>query len=173
MENMDPELRAMAAVAAALDGLEEEGRSRVLRWAADKFGVTVLRKGVAANSPKGEDDTQVQNNDFVDFVDLFDAVNPSGNLEKAITGAYWVQVIEGAQSWQSQRVNDILKDTGNGIAHIVDALDAAQRKTPALVRQMAKSGKSRQARKTFKLTSAGVKFITAKVGGSVVLDEGE
>lgn len=173
MENMDPELQAMASLAATLDGLEEESRSRVLRWAADKFGVTVFSGNAATNSAGGNDNEQVQDNNFVDFVDLFDAVNPSGNLEKALTGAYWVQVIEGAQSWQSQQVNNILKDTGNGIASIVDAFDAAQRKTPALVRQMAKSGKSRQARKTFKLTSAGVKFIAARVGGSVEPDGGE
>ncbi len=173
MENIDPELQAMASLATTLDGLEEESRSRVLRWAADKFGVAVYSKGVATNNARGDDDKQVQDNDFVDFVDLFDAVNPSGNLEKALTGAYWVQVIEGVPSWQSQQVNNILKDTGNGIASIVDAFDSAQRRTPALVRQMAKSGKSRQARKTFKLTSAGVKFIAAKIGSSVELDGGE
>jgi hypothetical protein len=166
MENLDPELQAMASISSALGELETESQARVLRWAADKFGVTVSSKNAAANA-NGDDKDQSQSSDFVDFVDLLDKVNPSGNLEKALTGAYWVQVVQGASSWQSQQVNNVLKDTGNGITSIVDAFDSAQSKTPALVRQMAKSGKSRQARKTFKLTSAGIKFIASKISGDI------
>jgi len=166
MENLDPELQAMASVSSTLAELGVESQARVLRWAADKFGVTVSSKSTA-NNVNGGDIDQPQNSDFADFVDLFDAVNPSGNLEKALTGAYWVQVVQGASSWQSQQVNNILKDTGNGISSIVDAFDSGQNKTPALVRQMAKSGKSRQARKTFKLTSAGIRFIASKISGDI------
>lgn len=169
MENLDPELQAMATVASALGGLDAEGQTRVLRWAADKFGVTITGKSATTHVNGSDDKDQTQHGNFADFVDLFDAVNPSGNLEKALTGAYWVQVVEGASSWQSHQVNNVLKDTGNGITSIVDAFDSAQNKTPALVRQMAKSGKTRQARKTFKLTSAGIKFIASKIGGDTDL----
>lgn len=167
MENVDPEIQAMASIAATLTNLDTESQTRVLRWAAAKFGVSLAGSGSAPARSDSEAQEQVQPDSFTDFVDLFDAVNPTSNLEKALTGAYWLQVVQGASSWQSQQVNTLLKDTGNGIDHIVDALDSAQSKTPALVRQMAKSGKSRQARKTFKLTTSGVKFIAAKAGGAV------
>ena len=36
----DPEVDAMSAIVSALDGLEEEARGRVLRWAAKQYGVT-------------------------------------------------------------------------------------------------------------------------------------
>lgn len=38
---MDDEVTAMFQVAKILEGLDEEARARVVRWAADKFGVDV------------------------------------------------------------------------------------------------------------------------------------
>lgn len=167
MENVDPEIQAMASIAATLASLDAESQDRVLHWAAAKFGVPGKGIGTAAVHNDNDTKEQAQSDSFADFVDLFDEVNPDSNLEKALTGAYWLQVVQGASSWQSQQVNTLLKDTGNGIDNIVDAFSSAQSKTPALVRQMAKSGKSRQARKTYKLTTSGVKYIAAKIGGEV------
>ena len=171
MENLDPEIKAMASVAGALTDLDAESRTRVLHWAAAKFGVSIQSNGLTFERDHGDTKLQAETDKFPDFVDLFDAVNPSSNLEKVLTGAYWLQAMQGAPSWQSQQVNTLLKDTGNGIDHIIDALDSAQGKTPALVRQMAKSGKSRQARKTYKLTTSGIKFIEAKAGGAANVGE--
>ncbi len=53
---------------------------------------------------------------------------------------------------------------GHGVGNITTALTNAQKHKPALVRQTSKSGKSRQARKTYKLTTAGVKYVREKVG---------
>ena len=167
MENVDPEIQAMASIAATLTNLDTESQTRVLHWAAAKFGVPVKGIGTAAAHSDSDTREQAQPDSFADFVDLFDAVNPGSNLEKALTGAYWLQAVQGASSWQSQQVNTLLKDTGNGIDNIVDAFGSAQSKAPALVRQMAKSGKSRQARKTYKLTTSGIKYIAAKIGGEV------
>ena len=168
MENLDPELQAMTSIAALLTNLDEESRARVLNWAADKFGVSIsgnnVNLSIDGDGSEGNDKERPQGKNYVDFVDLFDDVTPNSNFEKALTGAYWIQAMQGEPSWRSLQVNNLLKDTGNGIDHIVDALGSAQRKNPALVRQMAKSGKSRQARKTFKLTSAGIKFIASKIG---------
>ncbi len=166
MESVDPELQAMASIAGTLTNLDAESQTRVLRWAAAKFDVSLVGSGSASARSDSNAKEHAQSNCFTEFVDLFHEVNPASNLEKALTGAYWLQVVQGAPSWQSQQVNALLKDTGNGIDHIVDPLDSAQSKTPALVRQVAKSGKSRQARKTYKLTTSGVKFIAAKAGGA-------
>lgn len=37
----DPEIEAISAVATALADLEDEAPARVLRWAAERFGVTL------------------------------------------------------------------------------------------------------------------------------------
>jgi len=167
----DPEIDAMSAVAAALTQLEDDAaRARVVRWAAERYEVTLgaARKpsrqdDPGSNGDEGEEEEGSQA-DFDDFVDLLDKVDVNTDVERAVTAAYWLQVVQSKPSWQSQEVNNMLKDVGHGSRNITDALTSAQQRKPALVRQMAKSGRSRQARKTFKLTSAGVSFVAEKAG---------
>ncbi len=162
MEDIDPEIKAMSEVAKALTGLSDEGaRVRVIKWASEKFGVSGAAKNQeleASDSHEAEDSTGGKP-DFKNFVDLFDQVNPKSDVDKALTGGYWFQEINGKDSWTSYQVNDVLKDIGKGIGNVTRALENAQKKDPALVRQITKSGKSRQARKTYKLTTSGISLI--------------
>lgn len=188
---VDPEIDAMSAVAKALGDLDsDEARARVLRWAGERYAVTIPStfRGVADDSsvsPKapevdlreGGDGGKVEPK-FDDFVDLFDAVDPKSDVDKALTAAYWLQVISKQPSWQSFRVNNVLKDTGHGLTNVTATLRTAQGRKPALVRQMAKSGKSAQSWKTYKLTTSGVAVIRGKLGLSgavpaVLADNGE
>jgi hypothetical protein len=172
---LDDEISAMRTVATALGDLEDEAvRGRVLRWAAEHFGITVPQKvdqdGRPATATKEMDGNHPSRSagfeqpNYQEFVDLFDAVDPTNDVDKALTAAFWLQMIEEQSSWQAQPVNNLLKDTGHGITNVTSALQAAQDRKPALVRQMAKAGKAQQARKTYKLTSAGVGHIRAKLG---------
>jgi hypothetical protein len=177
---MDPEIEAMSAVASALEALEaDETRTRVLRWAAERYAVSLpLNTRDSAPEPRGDrknDDPPADTNGgrtppfredpvFDDFVDLLDAVDPKSDTDKALTGAYWLQVVQRQPSWQAIRVNNLLKDTGHGISNITTSMTALQSRKPALVRQMAKSGKSQQARKTYKLTTSGVAHVRQKLG---------
>jgi hypothetical protein len=54
---------------------------------------------------------------------------------------------------------------GHGLINITAALDDLREAKPALVLQVGKSGKSRQARKTYKLTIAGIKSVEEMIGG--------
>jgi hypothetical protein len=169
----DPELDAMSTIADALSKVSEpEAQARVLRWAADRFGVKEITAKKVEKQPE-ETEPKPDAHKFDDFVDLFDAVNPTTDVERALTGAYWLQALQGGQSWQSYQVNTLLKDTGHGIGNITDALDGAQSRKPALVRQMAKSGKSKQARKTYKLTTSGVSYIAGRIGSTSLVAEEE
>lgn len=177
---MDPEIEAMSAVASALGALEaDEARTRVLRWAAERYAVSLpLTAGEGAldrRDDRGKDEPPQGTNggrppgahedpSFEDFVDLFDAVDPKSDTDKALTGAYWLQVVQREPSWQAMRVNNLLKDTGHGISNITTSMTSLQSRKPALVRQMAKSGKSQQARKTYKLTTSGVAHVRQKLG---------
>lgn len=177
----DPELEAMSAVAAAFADLDQPTRTRVVRWAADRFDVALPsagRAGVAVDSQSGGDvasgAVKPPEQGFDEFVDLFDAVNPDSAMERALTGAYWIQVVRGGQTWASQAVNELLKDTGHGITNVTDALSRAQNHKPALVRQVSKSGRAAQARKTYKLTTSGIAMIRAAMGAAALaVDEDE
>ena len=160
MSELNEEFNAMSTIATLLEKMDEETRTRVINWAADKFAVNTR---IATPTTDRAAIEPVGSTDFPDFVDLYDQVNPSDQTEKALTGAYWFQVIQSQPSWQAQEINSALKDTGNGVTGIAHVFERAQAKKPALVRQIVKSGKSRQARKTYKLTSAGIKFIADRI----------
>lgn len=183
---VDPEIEAMSTIASALGGLET--RARVLRWAAERYGAAVVQPrrpepGGFATTEATDRQRQIGGSAtpdpvFTDFVDLFDAVDPKTDAEKALTAAYWLQVVSKQPSWQSLRVNNLLKDMGHGPANITATLRKIQSSKPALVRQVAKSGKAQQAWKTYKLTTSGVAYVRDKLGlsGSVpaaLVDNGD
>ena len=95
------------------------------------------------------------------FAELFDSANPTTERDKALVAAYWMQLNEGAPAFPAQSVNALLKDLGHGIGNITEALTALKNDRPALILQLKKSGTSRQARKTYKLTLEGAKRVAA------------
>lgn len=163
MDNIDQEIKTMTTVAKALYELSDnESRGRVIRWIAEKFDVTLSSSRTELQKTE---EKVVEHEDYAEFVDLFDAVDPKTDIESALTGAYWYQIIKRNNSWQSYVINNMLKDTGHGISNITSSLDDAQSRKPSLVRQIAKSGKSKQSRKTYKLTTAGADFIAKRLKG--------
>ena len=52
-----------------------------------------------------------------------------------------------------------MKDLGHGVGNITDALTALKEERPALILQLKKSGTSKQARKTYKLTQEGIRRV--------------
>lgn len=172
----DPEIEAMGQVATALDNLAEDARGRVLRWAADRYSAPIAAATVGRTSaggragafedksPRAAETRDQSERSFEHFVDLFDAVDPKSDVDKALTAAYWLQVVSKQDSWQSLRVNNLLKDMGHGVANVTSALRTAQERKPALVRQVHKSGRSQQSWKTYKLTTSGVSYIRRKLG---------
>jgi hypothetical protein len=159
----DRELGAMQAISRALAPLDESERGRVLTWAASRFGVTLSRHGGAKASDQVDEDAG-DSPEYPEFVDLYDAANPRTDVERAAVAAYWFQVVQGAPSFQSQGLNDALKNLGYPIKNITDALSSLQSRRPAQVRQVTKSGSTRQARKTYKLTTAGENAVRTMLG---------
>jgi hypothetical protein len=90
---------------------------------------------------------------------LFDSAAPKTDPERALVGGYWFQSVRDRADFQAQEVNTALKDVGQGIGNITEAFSALQERSPALVRQVAKSGRTRQARKKYKLTTAGTSAV--------------
>jgi hypothetical protein len=55
---------------------------------------------------------------------------------------------------------------GSGLANVTSTLESLKAKKPALVMQVGKTGRSRQARKTYKLTSAGIREVSEMLAGT-------
>ncbi|MDQ0643759.1 hypothetical protein [Microbacterium murale] len=171
-ENEDLEIKAMGAISSALSPLEPEQQSRVLRWAADRYSVRDIKTGVASTShfedtsPPSSVGVPIRSYTSID--EIFETGVAKTNAHKALLAAYWFQVVQGNPTFQSFTLNVALKNMGQGIPNITDALGSAEAQKPALIMQTAKTGKSRQARKTYKLTTAGVKAVEAMLAGSDV-----
>lgn len=156
------ELEAMKKIAAALEPLEEGARGRALNWAFSKYR-GALRPSEPIVKPDRSEGTVHQSSTFQTFAELFDAVQPTTEKDKALVAAYWMQVVRNTDSFQAQALNDELKNLGYGVANITDALTQLKNDRPALALQLKKSGTSKQARKVYKLTLEGIKRLESMV----------
>lgn len=183
----DLEVEAIAAISNTFSPLDAESRSRVLRWAVEKFGIAapiahVTMEPGTANRPSSEMASNgfqavaeitdvphtivratVVHQEFEHLAELFDAVRPESEMDKALTAAYWEQVIQGNDSWPSASLNRGLRDMGHAIAAINKALDVAIARRPALVIQLKKNGSTQQGRKLYKMTIEGIRYIRARI----------
>lgn len=174
----DPEIDAMSAVATALADLEEDQQGRVLRWSAERYGVSLPRGGgwrgsiggpaedesLDADGGATQEEITSEDPEFADFGDLFATADPKSNEDKALVAAYWQQVHEGEEKWQSTALQKDLRNLGHGISNITDALTSNIRKRPQRVIQLQKSGSTRQARKTYKVTREGLVYVQGMLG---------
>lgn len=168
-----PELEAMNQVAEALEGLSEQERSRVLRWAAERYvvalpGSPTKRRESVDDLNEGYDEDANEGGGgrasaFEHFAELYEAVDPRTNQERVLVAAYWVQEIQGEDTFQSASLNKLLKDLGHGVTSINKLMSANIDQRPSLILQVRKSSSAQQARKTYKVTDAGKKWVKERL----------
>lgn len=165
----DSEFEAIEKTYDALSALNADAQQRVLDYVTSRLGLKTSDGRASTNEKGFADHSSPETNGGVaydEFGELFDAVDPKTDPDKALTAAYWLTVIRAAEDFDSQSVNSHLKHLGHGIGNVTRALDSLVGSKPSLVIQTRKSGKSRQARKTFKVTKAGREWIIGKLGES-------
>lgn len=164
------EITAMKALAEALSELDAEATARVLRWAGERFGVSIgTAAGKAPRVPTHEPDangssSEVDASRFRDLAELCAAASPNTDADRALLAGYWFQVNEGQEDFAAQTVNSALKNLGHRVSNITGAFNTLRAQKPALVIQIKKSGSTRQARKLYKLTAAGKKAVEQLIG---------
>ena len=159
------ELQAMIDVEQSLQDLGPEVQGRIINWAAERFGVWM--KG-SRKTPTGRSDDlaiDFDRSDYETVAEFHDAAGPSTDATRALVVGYWIQVAMGESTFKSASVNKELKDLGHAVGNITGAFDVLKDKTPALVVQVAKRGKTKQARKEYKVTDAGKKEVERMLHG--------
>lgn len=155
----DPELSAMKSTFDTLDSLEPDARARVLSWVSSRLDI----KGISTKKPDDLADQKIQNSNrnmtFDTFADFYHIAAPTSNATKALVAGYWLQVHKGMDEYRSQAVNKELQNLGHVLGNVTEAFNQLKSKKPALAIQVKKSGKSQQARKTYKLTHTGIKAV--------------
>lgn len=167
-EKPKTEFEAFQQVHNALVDLDDVAQARVISSVSTLLGISA--PGVHQAKPSmptaDEDDAElgvsVDNSDdqsFSEFAELYAASDPHSNADKAIIAGYWLQVCRGAENFTGQSVNTELNHLGHKVPNITHALSSLNSAKPQLVLQLRKSGKTQQARKTYKLSAEGIKRV--------------
>ena len=169
------EFEAFQQVHNALVGLDEDAQARVLSSVSTLLGISAPRAAAAkpGATPADEDDNvpdaggnEVAPRYFSEFAELYAAADPHSNADKALVGGYWLQVCQGSDNFSGHAINSELNHLGHKIANITNAMSSLNEVKPQLVLQLRKSGKSQQARKTYKLSAEGIKRVKDMIGAA-------
>lgn len=178
---MDPtlELEVMGNLAEGLKKLsgDVDAIRRVLQWAASAFlpdGIPPAVTGnvriqEAADSFAASGTVEAgPSRSFSSLPDLYSSVSPASDPSRALVVGYWFQVMQGEQDLDGFQINKELKHLGHGVSNITTALSSLIERKPQLVIQTRKSGNSKQARKRYRLTDAGVKAVERMLAGGEI-----
>jgi len=173
---LDKEITAISAIASALDQFTEDEREtleRIVRWTNSRYSVSAEAARSVIVKSEGAPDVPLEgpSGNFADIADLFAEAHPRTAAERALVAGYWLTTGEGMVEFGSQDANRHLKNLGHGVSNITDALSALKMRKPSLVMQTAKSGKSKQARKKYKLTRAGLDAVVVMIRNSASVEE--
>jgi hypothetical protein len=171
----DAEFAAMHTVYSALVPLGHDARARVISYILKRLEID----GHSMSSPRNPDasvaeedarepsrSSDVETTTYGSFAELFDAAGPQSEPDKALVAGYWLQVCQGSESgFDGFSVNKELRHLGEGASNITVAFDRLKNQKPALALQLKKGGKTQQARKTYKITTAGVRAVEVMING--------
>lgn len=162
MNQSDPhaELSAMKAITEALNGLQPASIQRILRWIWDIHLREEKSKECIVDEKKSPDVSTAEESQYKNLADFYAAASPNTDTEKALVVGYGIQTLENSDvDLDAQRINSELKHMGHGIKNITAALNGLMSRKPQLVVQTRKSGSSKQARKKYRLTTEGMKYV--------------
>jgi len=161
----DKEITAMSRITDILSSLEEEARKRILLWLLSREGLTTPPATIVGSSTRVKvlSGSVIDPNESKSLSDFFYSVDPQNDMERALTVAAFLQSTGGGEDLSSQEINDELKHLGYPIANITKALTRAMEVTPRLMHQTRKEGTSQQARKKYRVTHEGMKYLQGRI----------
>lgn len=142
--------------------LPADARERALNYVLSLYKADYGPSQTPVSRPNGMAPLNGQNAEapFTETFDEFiERVDPQSNSDTALAAGYWIQVKEQSGSFTANEVNSLLKNLGRNIKHITNTYSVLQRNKPSYVIQIKKKGSSKQARKIYKVTTAGISAV--------------
>lgn len=158
---VDPETeaKAIANVVEALKHLDASAIVRVLDWASRRYAASAggdrLTVRDDTETPSLDGDVRADGR-YSDLAELYTAADPKTESESVLIAAYWHHVAHKTDALDSQALNRDLKDLGRGVGNVTRACSVLIQQRPALMLQVKKAGSTKQARKQYRLTAAGL-----------------
>ncbi len=157
---LDPEVKAMGEVFDTLKELDDEAKSRVIEWTVNKFSL----EGHKSLSQKDSERENGNDSDLLSYEtvsDVFAKAITKTQQDKVLLAAAFLQVKNGLSELTGAEINKELRHLGHGVTNITDVTSQLSTKKPQLIIQTRKEGKSRQAKKKYKVTGEGLKAAKA------------
>ncbi|HEX2190784.1 MAG TPA: hypothetical protein VHG51_17885 [Longimicrobiaceae bacterium] len=142
--------------------LKEKARDILLERA---FGGS-MRSAAAARPrgrPRSESSGDGEDGAGGDLASLLTRWTPTTMSDKALLGAYYISRVRGDDTVTSQAINSELKRNGLAISNITRAIEANMRPDRPLMVQEKKMGSTKQARKQYRITPAGVEAVERRL----------
>lgn len=162
--NGEPKIDALLTCHDALNTLGLDDRKWVIAQLSSRIGVSSSRVAVPTQGSqpldeisKDSEPSAVDASDGDDFAELFSQANPKTEDQKVLFASWLLYGKNGIQNFKGLDVSRKLKLTGHEVNNLSMCLIRLGKLKPALVVQMGKDGNSRQARKSYRITSEGCK----------------
>jgi hypothetical protein len=162
------DLKALEAILRTLEPLQDEERTRVLRWAIEKLGIEAkvslrspLRRDLKSHHPVATAFPE-HTDGFQSIGEFVAAANPRTDVDRVLCAALYLQDLAGDEAGRAltgKQINDELKHLGHGVKNITDCINTLKSRKPQHMIQIKKSGKSRQAWKEYRVTTAGHDYV--------------
>lgn len=146
--------------------LEVEGDEGLVKEIYEDFKKQLLTRPMQAPPSGVKVKLQVEGSktDLASFQTLADCVadipvSPLTDVQRALVGAGFLQVKNSLEKLSGQEINKELKNIGQPVDNITNAISGNIKVKPNRMIQLRKSGKSKQAKKEYKVTPPGFKAI--------------
>jgi hypothetical protein len=152
----DPEIVAMATVRSALEPLSDDVRARVLSWARSRYAANPVSPAAVPGRSEATMAVARDLNSFKTLGELMVACSVKGDDDRALVASGFVSRDSEDGTFTAAQVSGALKYLGFRVDNITRLFDVLAARRPAPIVQLRKSGTTRQARKLFKFTDAGL-----------------
>jgi hypothetical protein len=157
-------LEAVRGVLEALKDLSPEDARWVLRRAQDTLSPVVtpppadptLRENGSTRVP----DENVALGDFVA------SVQPETEYDRVLAVGFYLQSVLDQPDFDSYTITTQLKDLGYQVTNITRVFDDLMKRNPTMAIQTKKTGTSRQARKRYRLTQHGLRYVQSRANAT-------
>lgn len=139
--------------------LKEKARDILLERAFGGSAAAARPRGRPRSEPSGDGGAEG------DLASLLTRWTPTTMSDKALLGAYYLARVRGDDTVTSQAINTELKRNGLAISNITRAIEANMRPDRPLMVQEKKMGSTKQARKQYRITPAGLEAVERRLRG--------
>jgi hypothetical protein len=143
--------------------LKERARDILLRSALPEFEPTAEGGAAPSVAPSVEGATRAHHAP-ASLRELAREAPPRRASEAALLGAYYLSVVRGQALLGSQAINAELKRADLTVSNITRAIETNTNARPPLMEQVKKLGTTKQARKQYRITEAGVERVQHRLG---------